>query len=253
MPRHARQLAESGIYHAMLRGLNRDAIFLDDEDYARFLHALTLARDASGSAVLAYCLMPNHVHLVVRTAREPIGTTMKRLGVSYASWFNHKYERVGHLFQDRFRSRPVENDEYFVTLLRYVWNNPVAAGLSQRAEEYRWSSRRLLGRRTQLVDAEELARLLPDGATSDLSENPATPPSDPFQEGRQRCTQDAVDQLLRSVCGAESPDEFLDFAASTRRRAVGELRTRGISYAQIARATGMSIYGVKRLHATSAG
>ena len=68
--------------------------------------------------MLAYCLMTNHVHLVVRTTCEPLAIVMKRLGVRYAGWFNRKYGRVGHLFQDRFRSRRVDTDEYLLTLLR---------------------------------------------------------------------------------------------------------------------------------------
>ena len=98
MARRARQRAESGIYHVMLRGVNRDAIFLEDADRERFLRALTLTREASGCRVLAYCLMTNHVHLVLRTGDEPLGAAVKRLCVRYAGWFNHKYGRVGHLF-----------------------------------------------------------------------------------------------------------------------------------------------------------
>ncbi len=187
MPRHPRKLAESGIYHVMLRGVNRDAIFLDDEDCARFLHSLGQAKEASGCSVLAYCLMSNHAHLVLRTGDEPIGAVVKRLGVRYAGWFNRKYGRVGHLFQDRFKSLPVEDDAYFVTLLRYVWNNPVEAGLVELPEEYLWSSRRLLGRESPLVDGEhELRRLLPaDLASSCIASSPQLPPELTVKRVRQ--------------------------------------------------------------------
>lgn len=84
MPRHSRQLADSAVYHVMARGVNRDAIFLDNEDYERYLYALQLTKEASHCAVLAYCLMPNHVHLVLQTSDEPVGDVMKRLGVRYA-------------------------------------------------------------------------------------------------------------------------------------------------------------------------
>ncbi len=112
MPRRARQLSESGIYHVMLRGVNRDVVFLEDEDRERFLFALRAARDASACKVLAFCLMDNHVHLVLRTGIEPIGSTVRRIGVRYAGWFNRKYDRVGHLFQDRFKSVPVDDDAH---------------------------------------------------------------------------------------------------------------------------------------------
>lgn len=248
MPRRPRQLSESGIYHAMARGVNRDAIFLEDEDFERFLHALAHTKDASGCAVLAYCLMNNHVHLVIRTGDEPIGVVMKRLGVRYASWFNRKYGRVGHLFQDRFKSLAVESDEYLVALLRYVWNNPVTAGLVIDPDEYRWSSRRLLGRKSCLIDGDELERLLPDGILDEQVPAPFVPEDDRPPGRPQRHSQPDVGRLLFRICGAAGPDEFRKLSTSDRRRTVVELRTRCVAYEQIAKATGMSASGVRRLH-----
>lgn len=250
MARHARRLSESGIYHVMLRGLNRDALFLEDEDHEKFLRCLTLAKDASGCRVLAYCLMTNHVHLILRTTEEPIGSVVKRLGVRYAGWFNRKYGRVGHLFQDRFISLPVEDDAYFVTLLRYVWQNPVAAGLSEYAEDYRWSSRRLLGRASQLLDEVSLHKLLPEGALMGILTVPVPVADDAIDgHGRgQRHSDEQAANLLRRSCGAGSPEEFGELDAGTRRRAICELRTRSVPYAQIARVTGLSTSGVRRAH-----
>ncbi len=250
MARHARQLAESGIYHVMLRGVNRDAIFLEDEDFKRFLRALSVTKDVSGCVVLGYCLMTNHVHLVVRTTREPLAIVMKRLEVRYAGWFNRKYGRVGHLFQDRFRSRPVDTDEYLLTLLRYVWANPVEAGLAVRAEDYRWSSRRHLDERSGLIDNDELEKLVPNGSLRQLDAAP------PAQSGARLLgqvliapTPAEVGDLLRQICGARWPVEFHDLPLSVRRRTVRELRTRGARYAQIAAATGLTIYAVRKLQA----
>ena len=251
MPRHARQLAESGIYHVMLRGVNRDAIFLDDEDCLRFLLALGQAKDASGCSVLAYCLMPNHAHLVLRTREEPIGVVIKRLGVRYAGWFNRKYGRIGHLFQDRFKSLPVEDDAYFVTLLRYVWNNPVEAGLVALPEEYIWSSRRLLGRESPLVDGGQLRRLLPADPLTWLTSTAQSPTEEVAKRVRQpRHSQEQVAELLRRACGAGTPEDFLRLDPWVKQRAIRELRTRSVAYAQIARATGQSTSSVRRLHAT---
>ena len=250
MPRHARQLAESGVYHVMLRGVNRDAIFLEDADCARFLHSLAQARDASGCAVLAYCLMSNHVHLVLRTGDEPIGNVVKRLGVRYAGWFNRKYGRVGHLFQDRFRSVAVEDDGYFVTLLRYVWNNPVEAGLVELPEAYQWSSRQLLGRESPLVDEKQLRKLLPgDPLAWVAAAQPVRPSDQTAALGRRpRHTDEEAAELLRRVCGVSSPEEYRKLDATTQRRVIRELRTRSVAYAQIAKVTGLSSTSVKRLH-----
>ncbi len=250
MPRHPRQLAESAVYHMMARGVNRDAIFLEDEDYERFLYALQLTKEASHCAVLAYCLMPNHVHLVLRTVDEPVGVVMKRLGVRYAGWFNRKYGRVGHLFQDRFRSRPVESDEYLFALVRYVWDNPVRAGLVTRPEDYRWSSRRWLGRKSGLVDGAALERLMVDGGVAEIAVGQAPVQADLLRARPPRHTPDEVVELLQRSCGAVGPNGFRELPLPTRRRVIRELRMRGVRYAQIASATGMSKSGVLKLHAT---
>ncbi len=252
MPRHARQHADSRIHHVMLRGVNRDAIFLEDEDRERFLHALTQAKAASGCLVLAYCLMTNHVHLVLRTTAEPIGKVVKRLGVRYAGWFNHKYGRVGHLFQDRFKSRPVETDDYLVKLIRYVWDNPVEAGLVERAEEYRWSSRRLLAQPTGLVDEEELRRLLGDAVLAHMAELPPALPDDPMPDENRRPqrTDERAAELLQLTTGAATPPEFGALSLAAQHRGIRELRMRSVSYEQISRITGLSASAVKRMQVT---
>ena len=88
----------------------------------------------------AYCLMSNHVHLLIKTHHEDIGATIKHLAVVYAMYFNHKYSRAGHLFQDRFKSEPVNDIAYFTTLLRYIHQNPLKAGIVQNVSDYPWSS-----------------------------------------------------------------------------------------------------------------
>ena len=84
--------------------------------------------------------MSNHIHLLVQEREENISDAMKRVGVIYAQYFNKKYQRSGHLFQDRFRSEPVESAEYFLTLLRYIHQNPLKAGLVEKVDDYKWSS-----------------------------------------------------------------------------------------------------------------
>jgi len=251
MPRHARQLAGSGIYHVMLRGVNRDAIFVEDDDSAMFLRALSQAKDVTGCLVFAYCLMTNHVHLVLRSADAPIGAVVKSLGVRYAGWFNRKYGRVGHLFQDRFRSVPVEDDAHLVTLLRYVWNNPVEAGLVARPEDYRWSSCGLVGRASPLIDEGELQRLLPSGRLIDVVPVALRlPVGDQKNRGRPRRHTDAeAAALLHGACGANSPAEFLTLPAYRRRQGIRELRTRSVAYDQISRVTGLSSTSVRRMQA----
>lgn len=140
MPRYARQKSESGIYHIMLRGINKQVIFKDDEDRERFTETILYFKPTSQFELFGYCLMGNHIHLLLKEVVEPVSMIIKRISGSFVYWYNRKYERCGHLFQERFKSEAVDNDAYFLTVLRYIHQNPVKAGLSRNIEGYKWSS-----------------------------------------------------------------------------------------------------------------
>jgi REP element-mobilizing transposase RayT/DNA-binding transcriptional regulator YiaG len=140
MPRQSRQLSESKIYHVMIRGNARKNIFLDEEDKNRFIEILSEKNKDRKFAIYAYCLMDNHVHFLINEGSDEIGRIMKRINISYAYYFNKKYVRTGHLFQDRFKSEGIENDAYLLSAVRYIHNNPVKAGIVKKIEEYKWSS-----------------------------------------------------------------------------------------------------------------
>ncbi|MGE5422899.1 MAG: transposase [Ignavibacteriales bacterium] len=140
MVREARERSESGIYHIVLRGINRQDIFYDDDDRLRFLETLDRKKKGQLFEIYGYCLMTNHVHLLFRENRDTISRTMSRVGTSYAKWYNLKYMRSGHLFQGRYGSECIEDDQYLLTVTRYIHNNPVKAGMVARPELYRWSS-----------------------------------------------------------------------------------------------------------------
>ena len=97
-------------------------------------------KEISGFEMYAFCLMTNHVHLLLRETDEPLEVVFKRIGSRYAYWYNNKYQRIGHLFQDRFKSENVEDDAYFLTVLRYIIQNPMKAGMEKEPGKYRWSS-----------------------------------------------------------------------------------------------------------------
>ena len=144
MPRHARKMSKSDIYHIMLRGINRQDLFHDDEDMDRMLSVLDICIEITKIRIHAYCLMSNHIHLLAQTTEEPesetLAQSMKRIGIRYAQYYNRKYERIGTLFQDRYKSEAVETDAYFITVLRYIHRNPVKAGIVKSPSEYKWSS-----------------------------------------------------------------------------------------------------------------
>lgn len=140
MPRKAREKSTTGIYHLIWRGVNRQEIFHDEEDWKMFLDILKKYKSKFKLTVYAWCLMGNHVHLLMKEGDENISVTMKRIGVCYVQYYNWKYRTTGHLFQDRFRSENVEALHYFRTVVRYIHQNPVKAEMVKRPDEWKWSS-----------------------------------------------------------------------------------------------------------------
>lgn len=139
MARQARERSESGIYHTIMRGINRQDIFYDEDDYQHFMETVERVKTDKYD-VYGYCLMSNHVHLLLHEKNEAIHQIMKRIGSSYAWWYNHKYHRIGHVFQGRYGSECVEDGGYLLTVIRYIHKNPVEAGIVNKPEDYRWSS-----------------------------------------------------------------------------------------------------------------
>lgn len=140
MARMSRRRSKSGIYHIIMRGINRQNIFEDDEDCIKFIQTLRRYKKVCEYELYAYCLMGNHIHMLLMEGEEPLDKVMRRICSSFVLWYNRKYGRIGYLFQDRYKSEPVEDNAYFLTVLRYIYQNPVKAGLVASAEKYPWSN-----------------------------------------------------------------------------------------------------------------
>lgn len=140
MPRYQRKISPSRIYHIMIRGNEKKDLFIDDEDRERFIDTLRNKKNENEFELYAYCLMGNHVHLLINEKDNSIARIMKCINVSYAMYFNKKYSRIGHLFQDRFRSEVIDDEKYLLAVVRYIHNNPVKAKLVEDVGQYKWSS-----------------------------------------------------------------------------------------------------------------
>lgn len=140
MPRNAREKSETGIYHVMMRGIDKRNIFVEEDDYKKFLHYIEKAKEKSDFFLFAYCLMTNHIHLLIKEGKEDIGDSIRRISVGYAQYHNRKNGRVGHLFQNRYQSEVVNDDNYLLVVLRYIHQNPLKVGMVKAIGDYKWSS-----------------------------------------------------------------------------------------------------------------
>lgn len=200
MARGARKRSASGICHVMMRGNERKNIFLDEEDKKYFLYALQKVKANEAYELLAYCLMDNHVHVLLREKTDSLERTMKRIGIIYSFYFNKKYQRTGHLFQDRYRSEAVEEDAYVLAAVRYIHNNPVKSGITKTPQDYPWSSYRQYINKSvsfpKLADVTFLLSMLsdkPDKAIREFINFSQTLADDNFID----CKKKMIYQLLR--------------------------------------------------------
>ncbi len=140
MPRSPRPELAGAIHHVYSRGAARQRIFVDDLDRRRYLAMLTRVVRLMSWRCLSYCLMGNHMHLLIETPEPNLGRGMQRLHGPYAQTFNRRHETAGHAFEKRFGSTRIENDAQLWVTVAYIVRNPVEAGLCRVPESWPWSS-----------------------------------------------------------------------------------------------------------------
>ena len=247
MPRSVRKISKTGIYHVMLRGINKQLIFEEPADYLKFLDCLFDVKEISGFKLYAYCLMGNHIHMLIKEVDEPLSSIFKRIGARYVFWFNWKYERSGHLFQDRFKSEPIENDEYFISVLLYIYQNPVKAGLCENATDYIWCSRNQLGN-GGIVDEAELFGIVPIESIIEREKEELICDALEQKSGRRtRVTDDDVLRQMNLLGELKNTADFRGLDEGKQVSVIIKLRTQGASIRQLARLSGLGKGVVERM------
>ncbi|SNX67166.1 REP element-mobilizing transposase RayT [Bacillus oleivorans] len=251
MPRVARVKSNSGIYHIMLRGANKQEIFHDDYDRNIFLNILEKYKIQSDMSIYAWCLMNNHVHLLVKEGSENISVTMKRIGVSYVWHYNWKYHTNGHLFQDRFRSEIVETYPYLLRVTRYIHQNPVKAGIVKRVDDWKWSScRGYYGKSLvseNLLDQEYILShfsVNPSVAKERFKEFNEMPDNDSYLEDKdtwRRMTDKEAGLKIKNSLGSIEIAQVKSLPKTERTRVLRKIKEiNGLSLRQAARILGVS-------------
>lgn len=240
MAREARRKSQTGIYHIMLKGIDDRNIFLDEEDKLLFLKKLIAAKDTAEFKLYGYCLMDNHVHLIMEESEE-IGTSIKRITVGYVHWHNNKYGRTGHLFQNRFLSEPVETEGYLLAVLRYIHQNPLKAMLVKQLRDYLWSSYNqyiaLYNERENHIDGHLIKTHFNSSNEFDkfMNEND----NQKFLEYKQ--VKKYTDAMLRNIINKEfNCDNISNLSIEERKEQIKEIyQSTGASIRQLGRVLGM--------------
>ena len=236
MPRQIRDLGETGWAHIILRGINRENLVYDGTDYARFLSTVERFRKESDAEIAAMCLMSNHVHLLLKEEHGCFAMIMKKIAVSYAAYYNKKYDRVGHVFQDRFRSEAIHDERQFLSVLRYIYQNPQKSGISS-ADDYPYTY------------------VQPDGIVSEYFSTAAELREFLNAENKDRCLEydstgalgdDEVIAMITALSGSSNPQFLQGADKGVRSKILSELKTQGCSVRQLSRLTGINRNIVQR-------
>lgn len=253
MPRVARTKSNSGIYHIIMRGINRQVIFEDVEDYVKFIQTIQRYKEVCEYRIYAYCLMSNHLHLLLKEGKEPLKTVMRRICGSYVFWYNKKYERVGYLFQDRYKSEPVEDDEYFLVVLRYIFNNPIKAGIVTKIQDYKWTNYKDYFDRIHTTDFDFVLNIFNtdrEKAIRRFIEHINKENADKCLDitEKQRLTDNDAKKIIKMHYKIDHALDIQKFDAEKRNIYLKDLKERyGLSIRQIERLTGISRGVIQRL------
>ena len=240
MPHTQRKLSESGFYHVVAKGDGAQLLFEDDRDKKLYVDTLAKTIDEFKIKLHAYCLMSNHIHLLVRDERYELSEFMKKLSETYAMHFSRKVGRVGRVFQRPFWSEPVENDTYFLCALRYIHANPEPAGIC-KAEDYPWSSYQAYLSGSPFVEVDFARELL--GGTREYEEFSASGGSyaKPFTGSRlsHHHNSNELVNIAINLLGRETLNDLRAMGPEARKPHIELLHTHGFTKAEIVRITGL--------------
>ena len=190
--------------------------------------------------------MSNHIHLLLRVEKEDVDLIVKRIAGSYVYWYNWKYRRNGHLFQDRFKSEPVEDDSYFLTVVRYIHQNPVKAGLSTTIDDYRFSSYNEYIGDSNLVDADFCFGIIDKDQFINFNKEETQDVCLEIEDNDFRLTDDEARKIIQKISKCRTATEFQNLSVEKRNKYLKILRDCGLSIRQISRLTGIGFNIVRK-------
>ena len=244
MPRQARIFSESGYMHVYTRGNGQQIIFEQKNDYVRYLNLLKKCSLDSSVTICAFCLMENHVHFIVYDEKHNLSQLMRSITSAYSRYFNEKYKRKGHLFEGRFCNIPIENEDYLLTVFRYVLNNPSKAKICTAAA-YPWNSYSRYGKPESFVDTSMFVKLI--GSKDDYESFIASEYEDCPELEELGYGDIWAQSVIKQVLNGESGTVLQSYKRESRDSILCQLKNRGLTDHQIARLTGVPLGVIERV------
>lgn len=242
MPRKPRQSSPTGIYHVVVKGVNSQLMFEERRDYLKYIEILEYQKEICKFELFAYCLMSNHVHLLIRINESPLDSVFRKINTTYSNWFNMKYSRTGPLQDGRYYSEPINSVHHFLSALKYIHRNPIKSGLEKSiGSKYQWNSyNAYIQGKNGLVDI-EFAFSEINNIDEFVNFHSTDSKYKFIEEGRlrKRIPDDVAIDIIKKDFHVKHPEDISDFPLINRRNAIIRLNEKGISARQINRLTGI--------------
>jgi len=232
----------------MIRGINKQTIFFDNEDNEKFLQVIEECKGINEFELYGYCLMGNHVHLLLKEGTEKLECIFKRIGTRYVYWYNRKYMRSGHLFQDRYKSEAVESDPYFTVVLRYIHQNPMQAGLCKSLNDYTWSSYNDYLGKTGIVDTGLALGIIGKSSFEKFMNEKKDANCLDDNAQTKRLTDEEVISAIEDKLIIKAPMIQNESKEAMKRLLCEALKIEGVTTRQLSRVTGISVNTIWRLN-----
>lgn len=242
LPRKPRSLSSTNVYHVVVRGIDCQLIFEDTSDYTKYIDFLEKYKSDLQFDIFAYCLMSNHVHLLIHNPNTSLETIFRHLNTAYSTWFNKKYNRSGYLLQGRYYSEAVESREYLLTVIRYIHQNPLKSHLeSFPGINYKYSSMYdYLHNISKIVNYNLISYLYsnPEQFIQHQSIHEDAECLD-IENIRRRLTDEYARKLIIQECNCATVTEFQSLSLIEKELYLRNLHKKGISIRQLNRLTGI--------------
>ncbi len=242
MPRTARKKSSTNIHHVVIRGIDHQLMFEFPQDFSKYIEVLSYYKERFHFELYAFCLMSNHIHIIINTKNESLSTIFHHINTRYSLWFNMKYNRIGHLQQERYYSEPIEDDRYLLTAIKYIHYNPFKAGLEEKVgTAYPWNSYHdYFSIESTLVDTKKILSLY--GDISGFILHHSTPPTScclDVDSIRKRLPDDVAREIILAECNCVTTHDFSKLSIQERDQILPKLHKKGISIRQLNRLTGI--------------
>ena len=255
MPRYKRTKAITNVYHVIIRGINRQDIFLDKQDILKFIKELENTKEKYNYEVYAYAFMNDHIHLILHDKNENMSKAIQSLNVRYSAYYNKKYERTGHLFENRFKSKEIESIAYLKNVVRYIHKNPENAGL----EPYIWTSYREFVYKSKIISPNTILKVFGNSKEEAINNFEQFHMNySKYQDITKdfelvtKITDEDANNAIKNMLNEENPLKIQAYEKQMRYIAINKiLQIEGITKEQIARITGINRKTIRNIEKSS--